>query len=111
MNDFGVQFILQKRTSTIKKQNTARNVFIVKSTYSPTGPFRRFCLFHYDIYFHQFTVHKQEKFQIHLYTILIQGINVIFTDQLPVFLVLKIVHTILKWKYSKYTIPTQKYGE
>lgn len=38
-------------------------MFIAKSTYSLTGPFRRFCLFHDNTYFHQFTVNEQEKLQ------------------------------------------------
>jgi len=40
-------------------------------------------------------VSHQENFQIHLYTILIQGINTIFIDQMPICLVFK--RYILCW--------------
>jgi hypothetical protein len=96
---------LKGKDTYYTKQNTVRNMFIAKSTYSP------YVSIHVSTYFHQYTVNKQEKLQIHLYTVLIQRINVIFTDQLPIFHVLKIGHTVLNSKCTKFTIPAQKYHE
>jgi len=36
-----------------------------------------------------FSISNQKKIQIHLYTILQQGINIIFIDQLPNYLIFK----------------------
>jgi hypothetical protein len=47
-----------------------------------------------------FTVSNQETFQIHLYTILIQGIITICIDQMPTYHVFKNVHFMLASKFS-----------
>jgi len=49
----------------------------------------RFCLFCSGIYFHEWALLSLiRKFfkQIYLYTILIQGMNIIFIDQIPIYL-------------------------
>jgi hypothetical protein len=47
-----------------------------------------------------FFVNNQENFQIHQYTVLIQGINTIFIDQLPTYHAFRKVHSILASEFS-----------
>lgn len=55
----GVNHLTEKDTY-YTKQNTVRNMFIARSTYSP------YRSIHVSTYFHQFTVNKQEKLQTNL---------------------------------------------
>jgi len=47
-----------------------------------------------------FIFNNQVIFQIHLHTILIQGIHITFTDQMPNYLVFRKVHSVLAKKFS-----------
>jgi len=46
-----------------------------------------------------FTVNNEEYSQVHLYTVLIQGINTFFTDGMPTIHVLTTVHPMLALKF------------
>jgi len=56
---------------------------------------QRFCLFHANLSSMNFIISNNKIFQIHLYTTLIQGISIIFTDQMPTYLVIIKVHSML----------------
>jgi len=55
----------------------------------------------YILSFMIFIINNQEIFkQIHLYTMLIQGLSITFIDQMPTYLVFKKVHSMLAQKVS-----------
>jgi len=46
-----------------------------------------------------FTVNNEEHFQVHLYTVFIQGISTFFTDGMPTFHILIKVYPMLALKF------------
>ena len=62
----------------------------------------------YTLSLMSFILNNQEIFQIHLYTILIQGISFIFTGQMPTFLVFKKVHSMLAPAFSTVLPPSAR---
>ena len=54
---------------------------------------QKFCLFHASLSLMNFIINNHDFFkQIHLYTALVQEIIIIFSDQMPIYLVFKDIH-------------------